>query len=149
MPHIPPTDAHTRWYYADANNQPVGPVAAGTRSLCRHGAITLVKQFVFGLLIAFGLSTLRADDTKPLAERLANTKWSMDSDSTMDPSVGWFMLNSDMTTRAGWHKEVYWWKVVDDSRIAMRVTQKDSTRHLTFNKDLTEATDAHTVVTIC
>ena len=107
MPHIPPTDAHTRWYYADANNQPVGPVAAGTRSLCRHGAITLVKQFVFGLLIAFGLSTLRADDTKPLAERLANTKWSMDSDSTMDPSVGWFMLNSDMTTRAGWHKEVY------------------------------------------
>ena len=104
-----------------------------------------MKHVFLVLLIAFGLSTLNAADmstkASPLAEKLANTKWSMDSDSKMDSKLAWFILNPDRTVRSGWRKELGWWKAQGDASIEAQVTNKNVTRVLTFNKDITEATD--------
>lgn len=78
-----------------------------------------------------------------LTDKLANTRWNYPTDNPdIAPSLRWFTLNADMTVQAGWHTESCWWKVLDDSSIVMTVNHKQShTRTLTFNKDLTEATD--------
>jgi hypothetical protein len=77
-----------------------------------------------------------------LADKLANTRWSYPNNLNAAPGLAWFTLNSDMTVRAGWHAKSRWWKVLDDSSIVMTVTHTEThPRTLTFNKDLTEATD--------
>jgi len=78
-----------------------------------------------------------------LADRLANTSW---NDANKEDSQGnqkSFTLNPDMTVRANWrHKELGWWKVLDDTRIELHVARDTSVRAvLVFNEDLTEATD--------
>ena len=78
-----------------------------------------------------------------LAQRLANTTW---NDANKEDSRGnqkSFTLNPDMTARASWrHKELGSWKLLDDSRIELQIDRNTSITHaLTFNKDLTEATD--------
>jgi hypothetical protein len=77
-----------------------------------------------------------------LADKLANTTWSWPFEKVKS-SAAWFKLNADMTVRAGWHNKHRTWKVLNDTMIEMTVTSSDKSppKILTFNKELTEATD--------
>jgi uncharacterized membrane protein YhaH (DUF805 family) len=78
-----------------------------------------------------------------LAQRLAKTTWKDANKVDSQGNQKSFTLNADMTARASWrHKELGSWKLLDYSRIELQIDRNTWITHtLTFNKDLTEATD--------
>ena len=78
-----------------------------------------------------------------LPSKLADTTWSDPGGQDSHGNQKSFTLNADMTARASWRlNEVGWWKLLDGSRIELHVAKNNSVHPvLTFNSDLTEATD--------